>query len=150
MTTVREKYFTRKNIAKYLYDQLTGNFAGFVIGLSATSLVSNFFETRSIRNLWGIASKKTVVSKDTFGALEWIISIVIGFIVFELMTKVVKQKLDWLVPTFRMRFYRWLVRNDLVYRYRVGATFLDNKRIVVLSSFNTAVRKTFSRSSSQL
>ena len=148
MASIREKYLTQKNIAKYLYDQLTGNFAGFVIGLSATGLVSNFFETRSIRNLWGIASKKTVVSKDTFGALEWIISIVIGFIVFEIMTRVVKQELDRLVPTCRIRVYRWLVRNDLVNRYRVGLTFLNNKRIVVLSSFNTAVRKTFSRSSS--
>jgi hypothetical protein len=147
MTSVSKKYITRKNVAKYLYDQLTGNFAGFVVGLSATGLVSRFFETRSIRNLWGIASKKTVVSKDAFSALEWIISIVIGFIVFEIMTRVVKEKLDRLVPTFKIRVYRWLVRNEFADRYRAGASFLSIKRVVMLSSFNAVLRKTFSRSS---
>ena len=97
------KYLSRKNIAKYLYDQLTGNFAGFIVAMSASGLVSRFFETRSIRNLWGIASKKTVISKETFGALEWIISIVIGFVVFEIMTKVVKERLDRNAPALKMK-----------------------------------------------
>lgn len=52
------KYFNRKAITQYLYDQLTGNFAGFLIGLSATSLVSQFFETRSLKNFWGLGAKK--------------------------------------------------------------------------------------------
>ena len=72
------KIVSRKVVLRYLYDQLTGNFAGFLIGMSATTLVSQFYETRGLRNLWGLTSKKTVVDKDTFSNLEWIISIVIS------------------------------------------------------------------------
>jgi hypothetical protein len=107
------KYFERKRVFKYLYDQLTGNFAGFLVGMSATGLVSKFFETRSIKNLWGLTAKKAVVSKETFGALEWIISILIGFIVFEIMTKVVKQKIDQRLPSMKAKLFRWMIRNNL-------------------------------------
>ena len=112
------KYPTQKSILKYTYDQLTGSFMGFLLGMAATRLVSRFFVTRSIRNLWGLTAKKTVVDKQTYHALEWIISIVIGFIVFEIVTKVIKKKIDEKFPIYKLRFLRWTVRNKNAFKVK--------------------------------
>ena len=90
-----------KNFAKYLYNNFIGNFIRFAIGMASTRLVSHFFTTRSIRNLWGVAARKIVVDKQTFRAMEWAISIVIGFVVFELVSKSMKKKLDEMMPKFK-------------------------------------------------
>ena len=68
----------RKTIFNYLSEQVIGRFTGFMVGLWASRLISHFFTTRSIHNLWGLTARKTVVSKQTFGNLEWIASVVIG------------------------------------------------------------------------
>jgi len=79
---------------QYMYSNFTGNFIGFAIGMASTRLVAHFFTTRSIRNLWGLAAKKTVVDKQTFSGMEWMISIIIGFLVFEIISKWVKRKMS--------------------------------------------------------
>jgi hypothetical protein len=79
---------------QYMYSNFTGNFIGFAIGMASTRLVAHFFTTRSIKNLWGLAAKKTVVDKQTFSGMEWMISIVIGFLVFEIISKWVKRKMS--------------------------------------------------------
>jgi len=89
-----------RNFVKYLYNNYIGNFFGFAVGMASTKLVSYFFTTRSIRNLWGITARKTVVDKQTFSAMEWLISIIIGFLVFEVISKWVKQKVDKFFPGF--------------------------------------------------
>ena len=100
-----------KKITYYLYDTLTGTFAGFVIGMMATGLVSRFFETKSFKNLWGLTAKKKVVDKDTFSYLEWTVSVVIGFLVFEIFTKVVKKKIQEIAPIYKVKLKRWIIRN---------------------------------------
>jgi hypothetical protein len=139
------KYFDKKVIGKYVYDQLTGNFTGFLIGLSATTLVSNFFETRNIRNLWGLASKKTIVDKDTFSNLEWIISLIIGFIVFEIMTKIVKAKIDTHFPLWKHKALRWMIKNDVPRKVEETKIDLSNKRTVLFSTVHGAVKNTFAK-----
>lgn len=86
---------------------------GFLIGMSATGLVAQFFETRSIRNLWGLTAKKTIVDKSTFAYLEWFISLVIGFIVFEIFTNYIKIYLDKHLPRLKIQLLRWAIKNDL-------------------------------------
>ena len=87
---------------------------GFLIGMSATGLVAQFFETRSIKNLWGLTAKKTVVDKNTFAYLEWFISIVIGFIVFEVFMNYVKRYLDVNKPRLKMKMFRWVVKTNVL------------------------------------
>lgn len=140
-----KKYFNKKAITRYLYDQLTGNFAGFLIGISATGLVSQFFETRSLKNLWGLGAKKTVVDKDTFSNLEWIISIVIGFIAFEIMTKVVKEKIDKYYPLYKFKVLRWLVTKNWHARLRMYDMGLKNRRIVFFAGVHTALKNTLNK-----
>lgn len=131
---------SRKDITKYLYDQLTGNFMGFLAGLSASSLVSNFFEKKSIRNLWGLSSKKTVVDKETFSNLEWVVSLIIGFIVFEIMTRVVKEKIDNWLPIYRRKIYRLIVGRQYHRKARTYVSGLRVKQKEVLTSAGTSIK----------
>src|ERR1700748_838124 len=97
---------TTRKFLDYLYGNFAGNFLGFVIGLASARLVSRFFATRSIRNLWGLTTSKTVVDKKTFNAMEWMISIIIWFIVFEIISKGVKRQVDQLLPRYKLT--KWL------------------------------------------
>lgn len=134
------KYLNRKVVFTYLYDQLTGNFMGFLVGLSATGLVSQFFEKRGIRNLWGLTSRKTVVDKDTFAHLEWIISIVIGFVVFEIMTKVVKAKVEQYFPALKRHVLKWAVKNEVPKKIADVNSELKNKQAAIYSSVQSAIK----------
>ena len=102
------KKSNNKKFLEYLFNNFTGNFLGFVIGMASTRLVSHFFTTRSIKNLWGLTARKTVVDKQTFNALEWMISITIGFIVFEVISKWVKKKTDELLPKYKTQLSHWI------------------------------------------
>ena len=133
------KFISRKVVLRYLYNQLTGTFAGFLIGMSATKLVAQFFETRKLKNLWGLASKKTIVDKDTFGNLEWIISILIGFIVFEIFTKVVKEKIDKYFPIYKYRSFRWIVSNHWHTKLRDTGNMLNQRRVVAFAAVQNAM-----------
>ena len=98
---------------QYLYNNFLGNFLGFAVGMASTRLVSHYFATRSIKNLWGLTSHKTVLDKKTYGNLEWIVSVVIGFIVFEIISKWVKKKMGEMVPKYKTSVMQWLAKNKL-------------------------------------
>jgi hypothetical protein len=60
-----------------------------------------------------LTEKKTLVDKKTFGNLEWIISIIVGFIVFEIISKEVKKKMDEILPKCKMSVMRRMARYSL-------------------------------------
>ena len=96
---------------QYLYNNFLGNFIGFAVGMASARLVSHYFATRSIKNLWGLTTHKTLIDKKTYGNLEWIVSVVIGFIVFEIISKWVKKKMDERMPKYKTSVIQWLVKN---------------------------------------
>ncbi len=107
-----------KNIFRYLGDQFIGTFASFIIGLWASSLVSHFFATRSIRNLWGLTAKKTVVDKQTFSMLEWLASVIVGYLVVEIAARLIKNHVTPRLTIFRLRFIRLMIRTGWHVRLR--------------------------------
>ena len=102
MKTISQK------LALYLFHNFIGNFLGFIVGMASTRLVSHFFATKSIKNLWGLTTRKTLVDKQTFNILEITISILIGFIVFELISKAIKKKMDESLPSWKLTVKKWL------------------------------------------
>jgi hypothetical protein len=100
-----------QKLALYLYNNFLGNFLGFIIGMASTRLVSHFFATKGIKNLWGLTAKKTVIDKQTFSILEWSISILIGFVVFEIISKVIKKKMDEKMPSWKEELKNWAGQN---------------------------------------
>jgi hypothetical protein len=95
-----DKYLSKPVLKKYAYNVLTGNLWGFIVGMWATGLVSHFFETRSIHNLFGFRAKKTLVDKATFAWLEWTASVIVGFIVFEIIQKVIMERVNEHWPVY--------------------------------------------------
>ena len=98
---------------QYLYNNFLGNFIGFAVGMASTRLVSHYFATRSIKNLWGLTSHKTLINKKTYGNLELFVAVVIGFIVFEFISKWVKKKMDEMMPEYKTSVIHWLAKNKL-------------------------------------
>lgn len=96
-----------RKFLEYVYGNYVGNFLGFAIGMASSRLVSRFFTTRSIHNLWGLTAHKQIVSKHTYTTMEWIVSIVVGFIVFEIISKWLTKKLNELM--LKSKYTQWLV-----------------------------------------
>src|SRR5215510_8538870 len=107
-----------KNIFKYLTDQFIGTFTGFIIGIWASSLVSHFFATRSIKNLWGLTAKKTLVDKQTFTAMEWLVSAIVGYLVFEIAARFIKSQVLPRIAVLRDRFIRLMIKNGWYVRIK--------------------------------
>lgn len=99
-----------RKFVEYVYSNYVGNFFGFVIGLASTRLVSHYFATRSLKNLWGLASRKTIVDRHTYSTMEWVVSIVIGFVVFEIVSKWLKKKIDEMLPKYK--WTQWMVQTE--------------------------------------
>ena len=95
---------------QYLYNNFLGNFLGFAVGMASTRLVSHFFATRSIKNLWGLTSHKTMLDKKTYSNLEWIVSLLIGFIVFEIISKWATKKLGEKWPAYKATLLKWVAK----------------------------------------
>ena len=55
--------------------------AGYLAGLTASSLVSQFFVKKGLANLWGLASKRQALAKDDYEWLMIITSYLIGLAV---------------------------------------------------------------------
>jgi len=104
------RYRIVRKFVEYVYSNYIGNFLGFAIGMLSTRLVSHYFTTRSIRNLWGLAAHKTVVDKHTYNTMEWAISLLIGFIVFEIVSKWLKKKMDEILPKYKLT--QWMVKQE--------------------------------------
>ena len=99
---------TMQKLSLYIYNNFLGNFLGFIVGMASTRVVSHFFATRSVRNLWGLTSKKTLIDKQTYTIIEYTISILIGFVVFEIISKGVKRKVDEKMPSWKLSIKTWL------------------------------------------
>ncbi|MFN3402839.1 MAG: hypothetical protein ACK40G_02015 [Cytophagaceae bacterium] len=83
---------SKVSLFTYLREELTGRLIGFVVGMWTSQLLSGFFETRGLKNLWGLRAKKTIIDKQTYEILDWTVSIVIGFVVFEIIQRIIKNK----------------------------------------------------------
>jgi hypothetical protein len=118
-------------LLKYFFDKLAGSFTGFLMGMWATGIVTHFFETRGIRNLWGLTARKTLVSKQTFGILEWVASALVGYIVFEIVVRIVKNQVGPKLITLRFAIFRWVVRNGWQWKIR---NFLQKRESLVSRS----------------
>jgi hypothetical protein len=115
-----------KNIVRYLSDQFIGTFGGFIIGIWASSLVSHFFATRSIKNLWGLTAKKTLVDKQTFTALEWLVSALVGYLVFEIAARFIKNQVIPRISVFRSRFISQMIKSGWYVRLKDLASREDS------------------------
>ena len=140
---------TRKEAVQYLYSQVLVQFTAFYIGIYSTGLVSRFFETRSITNLWGLLARKTVIDEGTFSILERIVAVVIGFIVFEIINRNLKPLLERLKPVADKEIAQFVKERGWDVRWETLKADLNTKRVALIAALNVAIRdairKRFSR-----
>jgi hypothetical protein len=83
--TFHEK-FSIPRIKKFILQQALGNLVGFTVGMWVTTTFShNVLERRNFKNLFGIVKRKDVIVNDIPHWLQVGISILVGFIVLELI-----------------------------------------------------------------
>jgi hypothetical protein len=100
-----------RRFLEYMYSNYIGNFIGFFIGMASTHLVGNFFTTRSFHNLWGLRhTDKILIEKKTYSNLQWFVALVIGFIVFEIVSKWLKKKMGEILPKYKMT--QWIYEKE--------------------------------------
>jgi len=83
--TFHEK-FSFSRIKKFMLQQALGNLVGFTVGMWVTTTFSHsILERRNIKNLFGIVKRKDVLVNDIPHWMQVGISILVGFIVLELI-----------------------------------------------------------------
>jgi hypothetical protein len=122
-----KKYFSKKVIFTYLYGAFASRFLGFVVGMWAVTLVGYFFEFPSFKNLWGINSHKTLVSKETFENLKWIAQVLIGFFVFEIFHKTLFSKVSEKAPEYYKKTKEYMEENGHLTRIRRIKTISEDQ-----------------------
>lgn len=75
----------------FVAGEITNLAVGYLAGLSASMLVSEFFVRKKVGNLWGLAAKREAVSRDDYDWLMFIGSYVIGLIVMVSVNYLMKR-----------------------------------------------------------
>jgi hypothetical protein len=83
-----QKVLKNRKIVREILEEFFNHGIGYLAGLLAYNYLSRYIEVKGIKNLWGFAKNKNkiLVSKDTFESIEFIISAVVGFIIFKIVT----------------------------------------------------------------
>ena len=84
MNAFLKAIFTRPKLQRLFVSTALGNFAGYVAG-SVVTVFSTYHsvERRALRNLFGILPRKQIVVHLLPEWLEWVLALVVGFVVME-------------------------------------------------------------------
>jgi hypothetical protein len=80
-----------KKISAFLLHEVLNLSVGYLAGLSASNLVSEFFVRKKLGNLWGLTAKREAVSRDDYDWLIFGSSYLIGLVVMVLVNYGMKR-----------------------------------------------------------
>lgn len=84
---------TRQKFQGLAVNTVLGNFAGYVAGSAVTLLTTyHSIERRAIKNLFGILPRKKLVVHLLPEWLEWLLALLVGFLVMEFVRYWVGQR----------------------------------------------------------
>ena len=84
MSTFLKATFNRHKLQGLCLNTALGNFAGYVAGSLVTLLSTHHvLERRAVRNLFGILPRKNIVVHVLPQWLEWLLALLVGFLVME-------------------------------------------------------------------
>jgi hypothetical protein len=89
---------TKKKLIREITAEFLNTGIGYIAGLLSYNYLSNFFEAKGIKNLWGIVNfrKKTLIDPDTFEYMSLFISAVVGFVMLKAVNYAGKKFLRYL------------------------------------------------------
>jgi hypothetical protein len=80
-----------KKFFQFVAGEVTNLAVGYLAGLWASSLVSQFFVKKGLVNLWGLTAKKEALQKDDYGWLLFMASYAIGLTVMITVNYLMKK-----------------------------------------------------------
>jgi hypothetical protein len=84
--------FSRQKLHQLCVNTALGNFVGFVAGSLVMMLTTyQAVERRALKNLFGILPRETVVVHRLPEWLEWTLSVLVGYLVMELVRHVINS-----------------------------------------------------------
>lgn len=87
------KKFNRKYMTNVVIQKMLGNLVGFAVGVLITNSFTHYVtERRSVKNLFGLAGRKKVLVNDTPEWIQYGLSILLGFIVLEVINHFFSSK----------------------------------------------------------
>lgn len=85
--------FNRKYMTNVVIQKTLGNLVGFAVGVLITNSFTHYVtERRSVKNLFGLAGRKKVQVNDTPEWVQYGLSILLGFIVLEVINNFFSTK----------------------------------------------------------
>lgn len=85
--------FNRKYMTNVVIQKTLGNLVGFAVGVLITNSFTHYVtERRSVKNLFGLAGRKKVQVNDTPEWVQYSLSILLGFIVLEVINHFFESK----------------------------------------------------------
>lgn len=104
--TFREK-FSLPKIKNFILDKALGNLVGFVVGMWVVATFSHeVLERKSIKNLFGLVKRKKVVVNEIPEWLQSTLSILIGYIVLEMINHFFRSKKHILIWNYFKKVIR--------------------------------------------
>lgn len=95
------KKFNRKYMTNVVIQKTLGNLVGFAVGVLITNSFTHYVtERRSVKNLFGLAGRKKVLVNETPEWVQYGLSILLGFIVLELINHFFESKKHILIWNF--------------------------------------------------
>ncbi len=80
-----------RRTTNFIFAEILNLAVGYLAGFIASNLVARFFVKRGIANLWGLASKKEAVGKDTYEWLMFFSAYLIGLLVMLAVNRIMKR-----------------------------------------------------------
>lgn len=80
-----------KKIILHLFNEFLNTMVGFIVGVVSSNLMLSFFEVKGWQNLWGFWSSKLVLNEHLFTAIQWMISITVGYLFMRAFNKILAK-----------------------------------------------------------
>jgi sterol desaturase/sphingolipid hydroxylase (fatty acid hydroxylase superfamily) len=94
MKKVVSEILNKEKVVNFIVNETIGRFVGFVVGMWSSSLFTKVvYEKRGLNNLFGMMPRKKVVVNTTPEWVQLLLSIIVGFIMLELVNYFFKNKL---------------------------------------------------------
>ena len=80
-----------KKVTRWAVSKILGQAVGYLAGFSSSLIVAQFFVKKNLWNGFGLFAKREAVNKDTYEWLLFLSSYIIGFLVMQLVTYLLKK-----------------------------------------------------------
>lgn len=107
MKEIAKEIFSFNKIKEYFINEMLGRLVGFIVGISTSSLFTKVvYEKKGLNNLFGLAKRKKIVVNTTPEWLQFVFSLIVGYVMLELVNYIIKYKKYRMVSDPIIQFFQ--------------------------------------------